>query len=121
MLTVQFQRIKSLSSVLRDVQDVFEVRDLSDEDTKKLHDIIEGCHYVLKDLEKSLGQYQGFNFVSKSIGDKKRSVWRKLKWEPDTIRDFRSRITSNILLLNTFNGSITQCVHNFPDQIIRPL
>jgi hypothetical protein len=35
-------------------------------------------------------------------------VWKRVKWEPDDIREFRSRITANITLLNAFNGRVTK-------------
>jgi Cdc6-like AAA superfamily ATPase len=35
-------------------------------------------------------------------------VWKRVKWEPDDIKEFRSRITANITLLNAFNGRITK-------------
>jgi len=35
-------------------------------------------------------------------------VWKKLKWEPEDIRELRGRITSNIALLNAFNGQLTR-------------
>lgn len=35
-------------------------------------------------------------------------TWKRLKWEPEDIRNLRDRISSNIALLNAFNGCITQ-------------
>ena len=35
-------------------------------------------------------------------------MWKRVKWEPDDIREFRSRITANITLLNAFNGRVTK-------------
>ena len=35
-------------------------------------------------------------------------MWKRVKWEPDDIKEFRSRITANVTLLNTFNGRITK-------------
>lgn len=71
MLTVESQKIKSLSGILPNVQDVIKVRDLSDEDQTILHGDIKGCYYVLADLERILGQYRGFDTVSKSIDNKR--------------------------------------------------
>jgi Cdc6-like AAA superfamily ATPase len=35
-------------------------------------------------------------------------VWKRLKWEPEDITELRSRISSNIDLLNAFNGRLTR-------------
>ena len=35
-------------------------------------------------------------------------VWKRLKWEPEDIRELRSRISSNIGLLNAFTGRLTR-------------
>ena len=37
-----------------------------------------------------------------------KKVWKRLKWEPEDIRDLRSRVSSNIALLNAFNGRLTR-------------
>jgi hypothetical protein len=39
---------------------------------------------------------------------KLKRVWKRLKWEPEDIRELRSRITSNVNLLNTFNGRLNR-------------
>jgi hypothetical protein len=38
----------------------------------------------------------------KGVGRNIKRVWKRLKWEPDDIRDLRSRIVANVILLNTF-------------------
>ncbi|KAJ5244114.1 hypothetical protein N7489_004210 [Penicillium chrysogenum] len=35
-------------------------------------------------------------------------AWKRLTWEPNDIQELRLRITSNVVLLNAFNGKITQ-------------
>jgi hypothetical protein len=35
-------------------------------------------------------------------------VWKRLKWEPDDIRDLRSRIVANVALLNMFQGKLAR-------------
>jgi hypothetical protein len=35
-------------------------------------------------------------------------VWKRLKWEPEDIRELRSRISSNITFLNAFNSQLTR-------------
>jgi Cdc6-like AAA superfamily ATPase len=35
-------------------------------------------------------------------------VWKRLKWEPEDIKELRSRISTNITLLNAFNSQLTR-------------
>jgi hypothetical protein len=62
---------------------------------------------VLTALDRVLDEYYGLDTKPKSFGDKSRRGWKRLKFEPDDIRDLRSRISSNIELLNAFNTNLT--------------
>lgn len=35
-------------------------------------------------------------------------AWKRLKWEPEEIKELRNRISSNITLLNAFNGQLNR-------------
>jgi hypothetical protein len=100
-------RVKSLSNVVRDVEDVLPNRELTDRQKTTLHDILEGCRNVLIALDRVLDKYYGLDTSPKGFGNKSRRVWNRLKFEPDDIRDLRSRISSNIELLNAFNTNLT--------------
>jgi len=63
---------------------------------------------VLSALDKVLDEYNGLDNSSKSFGDKSRKVLKRFKWDPDEIRDLRSRISSTIGLLNAFSISLTK-------------
>jgi hypothetical protein len=43
-----------------------------------------------------------------SIRKKVKRVWKSLKWEPEDIQELRSRLVSNITLLNTLMGQISR-------------
>jgi Cdc6-like AAA superfamily ATPase len=66
---------------------------------------------VLTALEKVLDKYRELDTSPKRIRDKSRRVWKRLKWEPDDIRDLRLRIVSSIGLLNAFNATIARYFH----------
>jgi 5'(3')-deoxyribonucleotidase len=73
-----------------------------------LHDIVDGCRNVLNKLERTLDNYRELSLGSKSIGKRAKKVWKRLKWEPEDILELRSRISSNIALLNAFNSRLTR-------------
>jgi hypothetical protein len=101
-------RIKSLSTVLRDVDDVLPHRELTSQQNTELDDITGGCRNVLEELEKTLDGYQELDSTPKTLGGRSRRVWKRLRWDPKDIDEFRSRITSNIVLFNAFLGRVSR-------------
>jgi hypothetical protein len=106
-------RVRSLSIIVEDVKVVLPQRDLTSEQRKELCNIFVGCYNVLNTLKETLDKYQELDADpkcsdSKSFGFKFRRVWKRLRLEPEDIKVLRSRIISNITLLNTFNGQLTR-------------
>ena len=95
---------------MQDVDDVLPQRDLSDEQKTKLEMITEGCKNVLKDLEDLLDRCQELDSNIGGFGKRSRRVWKRLRWDQKAIDGLRSRIASNVLLLNTFLGQISKSV-----------
>ena len=107
-----FSRIKGLSNVLRDLEDledVLSVQELSSEQKESLEDAKQGCTEVLLDLNKVAEKYSELDKASKKFDDRIRRVWKRLKWEPQDVQQLRSRLTSNITLLNTIQNSLLRC------------
>jgi hypothetical protein len=75
------------------------------EDVRKIAD---SCWNVLKDVQKTLHEYRDLESTEKGISKKTKRVWKRLTWEPDDIRDLRSRIHTNIALLNSFVQGYTR-------------
>jgi hypothetical protein len=105
---IQFDRVRSLSIVLQDVEVVLAERELTSQQKTQLHDIANGCRSVLDNLDKTLDKYGELASVPESVGKRAKRVWKRLKWEPEDIQELRSRISSNITLLNAFNGQLTR-------------
>lgn len=59
-------------------------------------------------MEKLLENYDELTFDSKTVGRRVKSVWKILEWEPEDIKDLWSCISTNIGLLNAFNGRLTR-------------
>jgi peptidoglycan hydrolase CwlO-like protein len=100
--------VRSLSIVLQDVEVVLSEPDLSTQQKTELREIANGSHNVLKELEETLDKYGELKSDSASIGRRVKRVWKRLKWEPEDIKELRSRIVANIILLNTFQGNISR-------------
>lgn len=108
MLIVRFDSVKSLSNVLRDVDDILPHRDLTSQQKNDLDEIAQGCYKALKSLEETLDKYQELDFSAKGIGGKSRRVWKRIRWDQKDIDLFRSQITLNISAFGAFLGRITR-------------
>jgi hypothetical protein len=108
---MQYDRVKGLSNVLRDIEDALPQRELTVQQEKELQDIANGCFNVLTALQAKLGYYRELDQPNgKSFRGTTQRVWKRLIWEPEDIQELRSRIISNISLLNAFNAQINRYV-----------
>jgi hypothetical protein len=96
--------VRSLSIVLQDADIALPERELTSQQKTELDGIGQGCRNVLEELENTLDRYQELDPSAKSSSGKSRRVWKRLTWEQKDIDVFRSRITANITLFNTFLG-----------------
>jgi hypothetical protein len=99
-------RLRSLHIVLADIEVVLPGQELSDHQKVELQQIADNCRTVLEELEKTLAKYEEVGAASRSISKKAKRVWKRLKWEPEDIKEFRSRIITNIALLSAFQDRI---------------
>jgi hypothetical protein len=83
-------------------------RELTSQQKTELAGIADGCCNVLNKLEETLGKYRELSSVPQSVSKRVKRVWKRLKWEPEDIQELRSRLSTNISLLNAFNGQLTR-------------
>ncbi|RHZ64367.1 hypothetical protein CDV55_104908 [Aspergillus turcosus] len=95
--------VRNLTIVMNDVQIDLSSNSLSDEQEKELQEIASSCRNVLAGIEKTIERYSAINAPHSF-----KRVWKRLKWEPDDVRDLRNRLCSNIGLLNAINVRITR-------------
>jgi hypothetical protein len=100
-----FDRVRSLSIVLQDVEVVLPQQELTSQQTDELHKIAEGCHNVLTKLNGILKKYQDLGSNRNPFGKK---AWKRLKWEPEDVKELRSRIVANVTLLNAFQERLSK-------------
>jgi hypothetical protein len=118
-LTFPYYRVTGLSNVLQDIERVFSQQVLSDWQKKALASVLEECHNVLIALGKVVDENYYLNPSNvHGFRDKSRRAWKRLTWEPDDIRELRSRVALNIGLLNAFNGSLMRCLSNLLKRIL---
>lgn len=85
---------------------------LDSEQLKKLSILTQGCREVLEDLDSVLRKNGSLNRQLSGLGSKTRKAWKGIKWDQKDIEELRSRIVSNISLLNLFNSSLARLVPN---------
>ena len=83
------------------------MRELHNEQKAELKEIANGCRNVLNELEHTLSEYDELKSGSGSASTRAKRVWKRLKWEPEDIKQLRSRIGTNVGLLNGFTGRLT--------------
>jgi hypothetical protein len=104
---IAINRVRSLSIVIQDVEVILPERELTSRQKTELHDIVKGCRNVLEKLNETLEKYQELDSSPKT-GRKARKAWKRLKWEPEDIKELRGRIVANITLLNAFQGRLAR-------------
>ncbi|OBT51264.1 hypothetical protein VE04_08627 [Pseudogymnoascus sp. 24MN13] len=94
--------VRGLSIVLQDADIILPEKELIDQQKTELNEIVQGCHNLLEELNITLDKYQELDPGAKTTNGRHRRVWKRLNWDQKVIDGFRGRISSNILLLNTF-------------------
>ncbi|RYP22843.1 hypothetical protein DL765_001439 [Monosporascus sp. GIB2] len=87
--------VRSLSIIVQDVDIALSACEPNHQQKADLRQIASSCHNILVDLEKTLDKYGEMEHNRGNLGERVTRVWKKLKWEPEDIRDLRNRITSN--------------------------
>ena len=101
-------RVRSLSIILDDVEFSVSRCRLSRQREESLGSLSVACREVLEDLEKTLDKYGELGSKTGFLSGRAKRSWKRLTWEPDDIRVLRSRITSNITMLNTYLQGISR-------------
>ncbi|OGM41499.1 hypothetical protein ABOM_008920 [Aspergillus bombycis] len=100
--------VRNLSFVLQDVEVDLSGKELSDNQKAELQAIADSCRCVLDEIYGEISTYRVLESDHITGLRKVVRVWKRLKWEPEDIQDLRNRISSNVSLLNAFNGRITR-------------
>jgi hypothetical protein len=94
--------------VLQDTDDILPARDLTSQQQTELGEIAKHCQSILEELNEILKKFKELDPVAIGLDGKPRRVWKRFKWDQKDVDELRSRISSNILLLNTFLGQISR-------------
>jgi septation ring formation regulator EzrA len=114
-LTDTENRVRTLSNVLRDLEDVIPERALPEALSESLRDHVDVCTRLLEEIQAVLLKYHALD----GKNGKTRKIWKRIRWEPDDIKDVRQRLTSNIVLLSTINDTVNGYVsHLIPAEAI---
>ena len=108
--------MKSLSNVLRDIDDVAPARELTLQQRIEFEEVVQGVRQVLKELEDLLDKYQelaespvinaGTDGAKLGGSTRARRIWKRLKFDSREINAFRDKIASCTTLLVAFLGKI---------------
>ncbi|OOF91694.1 hypothetical protein ASPCADRAFT_154750, partial [Aspergillus carbonarius ITEM 5010] len=112
---------KTLSNVLRDIEDIYIEVGLSIQQQNHLNDASRACHDVLDDLQCKLNIYQELDPGNKRLGGTCRRVWKRLKWDQAEMGEFQQRIHAHIevfsLFINSLNSHVAFATKEVVDRI----
>ncbi|KAI1849949.1 hypothetical protein JX266_004328 [Neoarthrinium moseri] len=100
--------VRNLDIVLHDVDTFLDEHDLVQAQEESLGEVISNCRGTLEDIHRVLNTFSALELKEDGIRKRARRVWQRVKWEPEEIRDLRSRVTSNVTALNAFTTSYTR-------------
>ncbi|KFZ16434.1 hypothetical protein V501_02227 [Pseudogymnoascus sp. VKM F-4519 (FW-2642)] len=100
--------IRSLLIVLQDADVAYPNQELSVDQKRDLEGIDKGCRNVLDELQQIVDKNSEVDSECGSVSKRIKRVWKRLSWKPEDINELRGRISTNISLLNAFNGRLTQ-------------
>jgi hypothetical protein len=100
--------VRSMQLVLEETQDLISENKQSLEPRRvaRLVEIKDGCHDVLRDLERLLEKYE-------SLGSDKQRTRDKVKWGLEEVSEVRERLSINVNLLTSFNMALAKCASSF--------
>lgn len=106
--------------MLGDVDVSLATHDVSSDQNNNLDEIRRSCRSVLENSRKELRKYYSLESKGGSLHKRTERVWKRIKWEPDGVRDLRDQITANIVALNSFTGAnIRDTVFKLEERQIR--
>ncbi|KFY32155.1 hypothetical protein V493_00461 [Pseudogymnoascus sp. VKM F-4281 (FW-2241)] len=100
--------VRTLSIVLQDAVVALQNRELDTKQRRDLEDIDKGCRNVLDELQRILNKNIELSPESGVVGKRIKRVWKRLYWKQEDIDQLRSRVITNISLLDAFNGRLTR-------------
>lgn len=53
-------------------------------------------------------KYRALEYSGRDFGKQAKKAWKRLTWEPEDVKELRERITSNITMMNAFQGAISR-------------
>jgi hypothetical protein len=98
--------------VLQDIDDILTARDLTNHQQTELGNVIKNCQSVLQELDKIIIKFKELDPVAKGVDGKPRRVWKRFRWVQKDIDELRSRILSNVQVLNTFLAKVNRYSKN---------
>lgn len=85
-------------------------QDLNSKQNRDICPLMKNCRDVLEDLSKLIEKNKSLGTQTSTLGGKLKKTSKKLRWDPDEVRDLRARITSSTTVLNAFNLNLASSV-----------
>ncbi|KAL7946660.1 ankyrin repeat-containing domain protein [Trichoderma barbatum] len=80
--------------------------ELSPTQSQEYQSVVTSCERLLERLKNVLEKYSSTAEVGKTGKTAIKRIWKRLKWEPDDIRDIRSQISIKLTILKSLNDQV---------------
>ncbi len=102
--------VGALHNVIKETEELLSQQQLSPEQKSKLDLSRSGCEGILQDLDKLLAKYEG-------LGTKSQRTFDRMGFGMQNMNSIRTRLISNVTLLDTFNNVYNQPIYQFMNPI----
>ncbi|KAL3477687.1 hypothetical protein BJX99DRAFT_225932 [Aspergillus californicus] len=108
------EEVESLVLALHHIDDL-DGKEFDSRQIDEVNKVIKGCQNVLGDLESKLNKLHVLaNDSTPDWKGRVQQTWRRIRWDQTEVNSYRSRIVSNISLLNLIIGNINKYVNVLP-------
>ncbi|KAH7130524.1 hypothetical protein B0J11DRAFT_578054 [Dendryphion nanum] len=118
------KEVRGLVITIDDVKTLLQQSNVPSNRQKPLADILAGCYDLLLDLNSHMRKFPqlDINFKEpKSAGQRLKIAWKRVRWDPQNVDEWRSRISSNVSFLQSYlsqlNLRMTRDIKDVVDQI----
>ena len=90
-------QVQALKEILEQAGEAYEDAELTIEQKERLRKRVEVSGNILEELNCHIAKHKGLANPSRTL----EKDWRRLRWSQETARDYRDRISTEVLLLSS--------------------
>lgn len=102
---------RDISNILRDVNELVDRADLTENQASALQQAISSCAEVLQSLHELVAKYSTTSSSTDTRQGRVQRIWKRFRTDPRDIRNARHRSVAALASLNAVHSAILRYVH----------